>query len=153
MLIRQIHTYLGVFVAPTILFFAFTGCLQLFSLHEAHDGYQPPVLVEKLARLHKDQVFGLGPKHEHQHAEAPPLRVRSDGDWVAPALKPAAEADDSTPPRVLALKVLFLAAAVMLILSTLLGLWMALTQNRRKALLWVLLILGAAAPIALIGLP
>ena len=50
-LLRRWHNYLGAFIAPSILFFAFTGALQLFSLHEAHDGYQPAPVIEKLAQL------------------------------------------------------------------------------------------------------
>ena len=55
--VRQLHLYLGVFFAPAILFFAFSGSLQLFSLHEGHPGesYQPPKWIEELASIHKDQ--------------------------------------------------------------------------------------------------
>ncbi len=31
---RLVHLYLGVFITPALLFFAFTGALQTFSLHE-----------------------------------------------------------------------------------------------------------------------
>jgi hypothetical protein len=33
-LARQLHLYLGTLFAPSIIFFAFTGSLQLFGLHE-----------------------------------------------------------------------------------------------------------------------
>jgi glucose-6-phosphate-specific signal transduction histidine kinase len=33
--LRKIHEYLGLFIAPTLLMFTFTGALQLFGLHEA----------------------------------------------------------------------------------------------------------------------
>jgi hypothetical protein len=36
--IRIMHRYLGLFFAPTILFFAITGGLQMFGLHEAARG-------------------------------------------------------------------------------------------------------------------
>jgi uncharacterized iron-regulated membrane protein len=41
---RLIHLYIGVFIAPALLFFAFTGALQTFSLHETTRGssYRPP---------------------------------------------------------------------------------------------------------------
>ena len=42
MQIRAIHTYVGMLIAPTVLFFACTGILQIYSLHEAHGGYTPP---------------------------------------------------------------------------------------------------------------
>jgi uncharacterized iron-regulated membrane protein len=51
------HTYIGLLIAPSVLFFAFTGALQLFSLHEAHGNYEPLPVIEKPAMLHRDQVF------------------------------------------------------------------------------------------------
>src|SRR5471032_677790 len=92
MTVRQIHTYIGAFIAPSVLFFAFTGSLQLFSLHEAHGAYTPPPIVEALGRVHKDQVLKQKPAastgadshdehdddhdHDHDHhmahAKAPP---------------------------------------------------------------------------------
>ena len=81
MLIRQIHAYLSVFVAPIILFFAATGILQLYSLHEPHAGYQPPALIEKLGRVHKDQTYSLGRKHRPSADRASPLAT----PVVAPA--------------------------------------------------------------------
>ena len=43
--IRRWHTYLGLFIAPSVLFFSLTGAVQLFSLHEAHGDYTPAPLV------------------------------------------------------------------------------------------------------------
>ncbi len=43
---RQMHLYLGLFFAPSIIFFASTGSSMVFSLHENHDGYEPPGWVE-----------------------------------------------------------------------------------------------------------
>jgi hypothetical protein len=61
MLVRLWHHYIGFLIAPSLLFFAATGALQLFSLHEAHGDYQPPALVQMLANVHKDQVFRAKP--------------------------------------------------------------------------------------------
>jgi uncharacterized iron-regulated membrane protein len=36
--IRLLHRYLGLFFAPTILFFVITGSLQMFGLHETARG-------------------------------------------------------------------------------------------------------------------
>ena len=54
---RQLHLCLGVLFAPSIIFFALTGALQLFGLHEGHPGeaYQPPALIQKLGSIHKNQ--------------------------------------------------------------------------------------------------
>lgn len=67
--IRRWHGYIGLFIGPSVLFFALTGAVQLFSLHEAHGSYQPPAIIEKLSSVHKDQVFALG----HHHDGPPPV--------------------------------------------------------------------------------
>ncbi len=159
MLLRQLHAYLSAFVAPAVLFFALTGAVQLFSLHEAHGDYQPPPLIEKLGMVHKDQKFALKPKRRPALAlGAPVLRhdaepasgpTHDEGDWIAPAKAPPA---DGPRVRELALKWVFLAAALSLTASTLLGLWMGFTQNRRKWWLIVLFLAGAAIPVAILAL-
>ncbi len=131
-LIRQIHVYLGVFIAPSLLFFAVTGALQLFSLHEAQPGYKPAPIIEKLGELHKNQKFALKPARASKPAAAKPA---------------AAEPARKTPAwNVAALKFLFLVVALSLIASTVLGVWMALTYNRRKRVIWALLAAGALLP-------
>ena len=139
--VRQWHTYLGVLIAPSVLFFAVTGSLQLFSLHEAHGGYRPPAIVEGLASVHKDQVYKIRP---------PQPEAEED---VKPAAKPShPPSDGARKPKSsgLALKVLFLAVAAGLVISTCLGLWMALAYGRHKALLWGLLAAGIVLPILLV---
>jgi hypothetical protein len=132
--LRRFHLWIGVFIAPSLLFFACTGALQLFSLHEAHDSYTPPPLIEGLAKVHKDQVFAVEKPevgkadhadHPHHHDEAPKATT-------------------------IALKWFFLAVACGLIVSTSLGLWMALVASRDRAVAWVLLLAGAVIPIALV---
>ena len=54
--IRLWHSYIGILIAPSVIFFALTGALQIFSLHESHGTYTPPALIEKLSSMHKDQV-------------------------------------------------------------------------------------------------
>jgi hypothetical protein len=142
MTVRQWHTYMGAFIAPSVLFFAFTGSLQLFSLHEAHGSYAPPAVVEHLGRVHKDQMWNApakaGPPHaddDHDHQAA-----RSGGHHQPPA----------APWPVMALKWLFLAVAVGLMGSTLLGLWLALTVGRQKRLVLGLLAAGLVLPCLLL---
>lgn len=157
--LRQLHSYIGAFIAPSVLFFAVTGSLQLFSLHEAHGGYTPPPLVEALGRVHKDQVLRAPPKqggparhaaasHDDDHAAAAPDRA---DDHAAPA---RADHDHAAPASplwsVTALKWVFLCVAVGLIISTSLGLWLALTFSRRKGVVVALLLLGAALPTLLV---
>ncbi len=56
---RLFHLYSGVFLAPALLFFAFTGGVQTFSLHETTRGssYKPPAILVELAQLHKKQTL------------------------------------------------------------------------------------------------
>ena len=135
--LRAWHSYLSIFVAPTILFFALTGSLQIFNLHESHGGYHAAVLIQKLARVHKDQVFALDQGHDEDAAPS----------------APAAHADDDearTPAATLVLKWFFLSAALALVGSTCLGLWIGLTHVKRRRVAWVLLALGTVLPVLLV---
>ncbi|MDB6015905.1 MAG: hypothetical protein JWR19_394 [Pedosphaera sp.] len=56
-LLRRIHTYLGVFFAPLLLFFVLTGWYQTVN----HDRLKSPAdaetLLQKLRTVHVDQVY------------------------------------------------------------------------------------------------
>ena len=140
-LIRTWHTYIGILIAPSVLFFALTGALQLFSLHEAHDTYTPPPLIEKLASVHKDQVFAL---KEHDHEPEAAAGAQPQEHHEEPKEE---DAGPSLGTRLL--KWFFLVVAVGLIASTSLGLWMGLTHLRHKRLGWWLLLAGTVIPVAL----
>jgi hypothetical protein len=144
--IRQWHSYIGLFIAPSVLFFALTGASQLFSLHEAHGHYHPFAIVEKLSSVHKDQVFELG--HHDDAAPEPDAATGKPADTAKPA--GAKEDDDKTELSTLLLKGFFLLVALCLTLSTALGLWMGLTQNRRKGIAWLLVIAGTLVPLGLL---
>jgi uncharacterized iron-regulated membrane protein len=144
MTVRQWHAYIGAFIAPTVLFLAFTGSLQVFSLHEAHGGYTPPPQIVSLSRIHKDQVYALPPAKPSDTAKPQAGHEHHDGA--------AAKAPRATPWAVIALKWFFVAVGACLIASTLLGLWMAFTIGRSKRVLIGLSVLGALLPIALLAL-
>jgi hypothetical protein len=144
--IRLWHSYIGLFIAPSVLFFALTGASQLFSLHEAHGHYHPFAIVEKLSSVHKDQVFELG--HHDDAAPEPDAATGKPADTAKPA--GAKEDDDKTELSTLLLKGFFLLVALCLTLSTALGLWMGLTQNRRKGIAWLLVIAGTLVPLGLL---
>jgi hypothetical protein len=139
--LRQWHNWIGLFVAPSVLFFALTGAAQLFNLHEAHGNYQPPAIVEKLSSVHKDQVFAFGDHH-------PSPQAQSDNE--TPGAPQAAQEDDHADRWTLVLKSFFLVVALCLMLSTAFGIWMGLTQTRRKGLAWLLLLAGAIVPASLL---
>lgn len=143
--LRQLHLYLGVFFAPCILFFALSGAVQVLGLHEASKGgggYKPAPVVEKLSEVHI---------HQRYAAKRKPSPPASAAAAPRPAAAPA------PPPKPPALsttltKWFFVATASGLAISALLGIWMAVTQSRRRGLAWALLIAGALAPVLLLTL-
>jgi uncharacterized iron-regulated membrane protein len=145
-LLRQWHAYVGLFIAPSVLFFSLTGALQIFSLHEAHGSYHPAVLLEKLSAVHKDQVF------EAPHDKSAPDHDAPQAAAGGAGVPPAEDEDEQQSASTLALKGFFLAVALGLFASTLIGIWMGTTQTRRKRLAWSLLIVGALLPIALLAI-
>lgn len=139
--IRIWHMYIGILIAPSVLFFALTGALQIFSLHEAHGSYEPPALIEKLSRLHKDQVFEQKEQKEQKEDESEGAGAKEH---------PKAEDDDQPRLGTVLLKWFCLLVALGLSISTLLGLWMGLTQLRRRRTGWWLLAVGIVLPAVLI---
>ena len=142
--IRTWHTYLGILIAPSVLFFALTGSLQLFSLHEAHGTYHPAPVIEKLASVHKDQVYALG------HHQEPPPAPAAGTQPTNEAHPPAAEEHEDEPAiGTPLLKWFFLVVALGLATSTVLGLYMGLTHIRHKRTGWWLLAVGVMLPMVL----
>jgi hypothetical protein len=136
LLVRRIHAWIGMLIAPSVLFLASTGALQLYSLHEAHGDYTPPSLLVALGSLHKDQKLPAPPK---PGAKAEPEHHHHDDDDAGPP-----------KPATALLKIVLLGVAAGLIVSTLLGLWMALQDRLRRRTNLVLLAIGLVAPLALV---
>jgi hypothetical protein len=134
-LIRQLHIWISVFVAPSLLFFALTGALQTFRIP---DQKEAPVVLQKLARLHKDDVFAIKPPRPKKAEVA---RDGGDGKHARPDKPPEAKPQPARSTEVL--KWFFAAASLGIAATTLFGVWMALAYSRRKALIWVLLLAGA----------
>lgn len=152
--VRQLHLYLGTFFAPSILFFALSGALQLFGLHEGHLGetYQPPAWVAKLGSIHKNQTLAerRGPPPGFAGGQTKPPKARSEG-----AKPPQIEGRRPNEGRresksTFALKLFFLGTSIGLVFTTLLGIYMAFNFNRSRALVYSSLLVGAAIPAALI---
>lgn len=78
-LIRQTPLYLGVFIAPAILFFAFTWALQTLSLHEAspYGSYQPAKWIVVLGEIHKKQTPVIPSRKGQLPASSQPGRSTS----------------------------------------------------------------------------
>jgi hypothetical protein len=81
---RLAHLYVGVFIAPAVLFFALSGALQTFGLHETnhdHPNYTPAKWIVLLAQIHKKQTPILPTKRPQQ---APKPAADKSSDTAAP---------------------------------------------------------------------
>lgn len=130
-LFRDAHRLIGLFIAPSVMFFALTGFAQLIELHEAHGAYKPPAVLEKLSQVHIHQKFAAKPErprppgavaahddHEHEHADA--------GE------------EHATPIGVTLLRALFVLVSIGLFASSTLGVWIALARPQRTVTFAVL---------------
>ena len=147
---RLAHLYFGVFIAPALLFFAFTGALQTFSLHETtrSSSYKPPAWVASLAQLHKKQttvvpVRKLPPPEKAADKTAPTQTP------VASGVQPAAPTPPPQTHNLLPMKLFFLAVSIGLFLSTLSGLYMSYKFANNKVAITALLIAGTVLPVIL----
>jgi hypothetical protein len=160
---RYTHLYLGVFIAPALLFFAFTGALQTFSFHETTRGssYKPPAWIATLAQIHKKQTMTVPvkklppqvPQAAAPKADKTDKAARTDkadgADKTDKAQTLVAPAKSHNP---LPLKFFFLLVSIGLFISTLSGLYMSYRYSRNRRLITGLLIAGIVIPIALLYL-
>lgn len=142
--VRRIHTYLGLLIAPSVLFFALTGAAQLYELHESHGAYVAPAVVEKLGMVHKNQVYKARGRRP-----GPPAAQAEKTSAAQPAAAKAPAAESATKPAVTLLKAVFLLVSIALAATNLLGVWMAIAYGREKTLSWILLAIGAVIPLIL----
>lgn len=145
--VRLIHLYVGVFIAPAIVFFAFTGAIQTLSLHVSAKGgtYKPASWIIVLAQLHKRQTTELPPNKLQTPASSSPT-VKPD------ALKKISSSEtglERTTHNSLPLKIFFLIVSAGLFASTSTGLYMSYKYSRNKVLLAILFIAGIVVPISL----
>lgn len=160
---RLFHLYLGVFTAPALLFFAITGGLQTFSLHERTRGsdYTPPAWLATMAQLHKKQTSVIPPRKPAPGDVASGVERRPDTDATdrggmgtaasataavadRPMTAPTAKAKNTLP-----LKIFFALVSLGLLISTLSGLYMAYKYTRHAARITAILLAGILVPIVL----
>jgi hypothetical protein len=149
--VRKVHFWLGTFFAPSIIFFAFSGSLQILGLHE---GSGSMAWVAKLAQIHKSQTIGTAERRARPPA-APAAAGYDDGDHAAPPAgeargAPKGEARPHGPSPSQPLKFFFLLMAASLILSACLGVYMAVQYKRDRRVILGLLIAGTIVPIVLL---
>ena len=145
-LIRQGHLFLGMIIAPSILMFAITGGLQIFRLQESHEGYTPPPIIEKLGRMHMDQVYALKKKK----AEPAAVSVEAPVPVSVPVEAAKPEPKSAPPLSKVLLQWFFTLVAVGLVLSTLLGVWMGVMVSRSKITARWLLLAGTVLPVLML---
>lgn len=154
---RTLHLYLGVFTAPMLLFFAITGGLQSFSLHETTRGssYTPPAWLASAAQFHKKQTTVL-PQRRPRPSEAggkdtlAPVATNAKAT-NRPSLKTASDNADARPKKnLLPMKAFFALVALGLLISVLSGLYMAWRYSRKPMLFGAILGAGVAVPLLLL---
>jgi hypothetical protein len=176
---RKLHLYIGIFISPALLFFAFTGALQTFSLHETVRGsdYKPSQFLMTIAQIHKNATWKVQPRKLGQGPESDkPKADRHDRGTESPRGADAAKgahgdkkedvatsviAPPASPPPApvvskrqmhLPLKIFFLLVSLGLFTSTLTGVYMTYKYDRNRLLMTGLLIAGAVIPLLLLPL-
>lgn len=155
--IRSLHLYLGIFITPALLFFAFTGALQTFSFHETTRGssYHPPAWIVTLAQIHKKQTMTVPVRKLPPPAAQSADSKAGKSDKAEKADRPEKSQPLTTPAKshnALPLKLFFLLVSIGLFISTFSGLYMSYRYSRNRALISGLLIAGVVIPIALLFL-
>ncbi len=153
--LRQIHLYLGVLFAPSILFFAFTGAYQTFRWQEngALGALSP--IASQMASIHKNSALEPEPEPERE-AESETKPRREAPSAALPRRQSRADADDGDEesprrgPSPLPLKIYVFLMSLGLITSTGTGVALAFKYNRSRRLIWGLLIVGTVLPLALL---
>ena len=146
--VRVMHRYIGLFFSPTILFFAITGGLQMFGLHETARGssYVPPNILVHLSQLHKKGTLYLLPRKVAPNDSAKANGTKPDAQKLEPS-KPT----QATPtPSSLPTKIFFAATAFALAVSTCTGITMAWKYARRKSIVLLILAAGVFIPAILL---
>lgn len=162
---RTVHLYLGIFTAPMLLFFAITGGLQSFGLHESSrgSGYSPPAWLATMAQLHKKQTTMMSvrrprPPEARVAAVNPDIAAATPSPAYAPIVaqattpaRPPAERADARPKKnLLPMKIFFGLVALGLLTSVLSGLYMAWRYSRKPRLFGTFLLAGIIVPLLLL---
>ncbi len=155
--IRQIHFYLGVLFAPSILFFALTGAFQTFRWQEnGAAGALTPVLSQ-MASVHKNSALEAEseaeqelkpeaePRREPESRASAPRREESERERERETGENTRRGPSSWP-----MKIYVFLMSLGLITSTATGVLMAFKYNRSRRVLWGLLIAGTVLPLGLL---
>ena len=137
--LRDLHNWLGVFFAPGIIFFAFSGIFQTLGLHESGPGRQPAApFIGILASVHKEGEAAM-PKRR-----PPPPTV------LGKAAGSPAKHDHGGGLSLFKIYALLLSAA--LIASAAMGIAVAVASRVARRRTWALLVAGCVVPLALLAI-
>ncbi len=169
--VRLSHLYIGVFIAPAVVFFAITGAFQTFNLHKTGErkGYTPPRILAVLARIHKDatpilaseDAAALDAAKKKKAAAKAAAKAKKSAEPKGAAADPPPQAAAATPAPApnnaastpgsrhvtLPLKLFFLLVAINLIISTGTGIYMAYKYKSNKLIVGLCLVSGVVLPI------
>jgi hypothetical protein len=135
--LRLYHHYIGVFLAPAILFFSFSGLIQVIGWQDLRN--PPPAgWISYIASIHKHQ---MAPKPR----KAPPADTAKPDGYKKGGEHEYHDHGGFTP-----LKIFALLTAIGLFLTTLIGLTIALGNRATRRTAWVMLAFGVAVPVALL---
>lgn len=158
---RKIHLWLSLLFAPSLIFFAISGSLMMFGLHESSS---TPAWLEKLSEVHKTQSIDDRPTRAAKPtdvvngagaARTERVAVRDSGKPDAVSDAAPARTRTSTEParsplhRSLPLMLWFAALAVGLITTAVVGVYLAFAYKRDRATVWGLLAAGVVIPVIL----
>lgn len=140
--VRRFHHYVGVFFTPAILLFAFSGALQTFRLQEEKGyGGTPPSWIVWMASVHKDSSMPRDRGGDHKELR-PPVQNRERIQAISPSTA------DSTPSR-LPMKMFVALLSIGLIISSLLGVMIALNNKATRRMSVLMLVAGVVLPLLL----
>jgi hypothetical protein len=152
--LRLYHHYVGIFFAPMLLLFALSGAVQVFRLNEAGGwGGPPPALLAWMASVHKDQSLPRAASPERAKPLAADREaVHDDHNEDAPKPAGAASGKKKHGGRSMPLEILTVLLGVGLIVSTALGMVIALNNRTMRRTSVILLVLGTIVPLAFLYL-
>jgi len=141
--VRRVHHYVGVFFTPAILLFALSGALQTFRLQEEKGyGGTPPNWIVWMASVHKDSMTPRDRGGEHKEKRP----AANGAERGRPAAKPASA---NKKPSRLPMQIFVALLSIGLIISSLLGVMIALTSSATRRVSIVMLVAGTVLPLLL----
>lgn len=153
--LRQIHLYLGVLFAPSILFFAFTGAYQTFRWNENGALGALTPIASQMASIHKNSALEREKESEARSkprpaSAAPRQEAEKQEAEKGEREREAESGEKRRGPSPLPLKIYVFLMSLGLITSTVTGVLLAFKFNRSRRLVWGLLIVGTVLPLALL---